>query len=470
MRKELGWAEGGKATRDFEKEKIWEAEQLAILEERRQKALKTYAKITSGEYTPIPGDKPKTRQYKQFKWAYSSLNYANKMMDEDLGKGEWPAIPGKLGEMIGKPEYAQPYKFTGAKYGERAGGMESAEFRKKEFARQSEARKSGRGLVYQPIKETIYTPEKFVKAWKQIFPDKEISKKEIAKGTTDFKTYLGTEKEKFKNKFPEMSKGKETKAWYTKIWESLGKYRKASEDYLYEKAEGGAIPTMHGGGIKRTTGLAYLEKGEMVLPKQFAEGGVVDELKDVISIPTSAKSLNMKIEVDVSELKEIIEKGIEVNIDDTVKVGVDPGDTTVGVDPDAKVNVDISGMATEFATAVRDATADIIVKIDTTGGGVGAAENDALARVAESVETVNNSLITVKRELEEKIKMVGGVDELTINRMISEVEGKIQTELNNDVKTNIDDLRRELIQQRQISDYNVGELKYLIDVIKTKVG
>jgi hypothetical protein len=234
-------------------------------------------------------------------------------------------------------------------------------------------------------------------------------------------------------------------------------------DMFGKKAE--EIPIMHDGGIKRTTGLAYLEKGEIVLPKQFAQGGIVnDELKSVMSIPTSAKSLNMKVEIDVTELKEIIEKGIEVNIDDTVKVGVDPGDVTVGIDPEAKVGID--------PEAKVGIDPEAKVGVDTSGitAGVGAAENDALARVAESVEKVNNSLITVKRELEERIEMVSGVDELTINRMISEAEGKIQTELNNDVKTNIDDLRRELIQQRQISDYNVEELKYLINVVKTKVG
>ena len=241
----------------------------------------------------------------------------------------------------------------------------------------------------------------------------------------------------------------------------VGKNRIDIDEELFS----GEIPVMHDGGIKRTTGLAYLEKGEIVLPKQFAQGGAVsDGLKNVVSIPTSAKSLNMKVEIDTSKLEKIIEKGIEVNIDDTVKVGVDPGDVTVGVDPNAKVGVD--------PDAIVSVDPEAKVGVDTSGitGGVGAAENDALARVAESVERVNNSLITVKRELEERIEMVSGIDELTINRMIAEVEGKIQTELNNDVKTNIDDLRRELTQQRQISDYNVEELKYLINVVKTKVG
>jgi hypothetical protein len=323
--------------------------------------------------------------------------------------------------------------------------------------------------------------------WKELksrFPDVVTSdawKKMVREHLEDRNKYILNDKEtddlfeKFSKKKGILLKGKEepekqkeTKAWYTKLWELPKKIFEASRDVTSFR-DGGHIPVMHDGGIKRTTGLAYLEKGEIVLPKQFAEGGTVtNELASVVGAHPTAQSLNMKVEIDTSKLEEVIERGIEVNIDDTVKVGVDTADATVGVDPDAKVNVDTSGMATELATAVRDATTDITVKIE--GGGVGAAENDALARVAESVDKVNNSLITVKRELEERIEMVGGIDEATVSIMINEIEGKIQTELNSDIRTNVDGLRRELTQQKQINDYRVEELNYLINNLKTKVS
>jgi hypothetical protein len=76
---------------------------------------------------------------------------------------------------------------------------------------------------------------------------------------------------------------------------------------------GGSILAYHNGGRVGTTGLAFLQQGEVVLPRgDFAVGGLVDNVKSSVSTGIHAMS------IDTSKLEDVVRKleGLELRVEE----------------------------------------------------------------------------------------------------------------------------------------------------------
>ena len=291
------------------------------------------------------------------------------------------------------------------------------------------------------------------------------------------------------------SKTKDEQGRKDSFYESLkGYYKKQREQGLDEDYEkeligrkglpslkaGGSIDSMrvmHHGGFVNKSGPAFLQKGEVVFPKSFADGGVVES-----DVATEALRGTLKIKLDVEELRVLWETELKVedtelkvedkvlSVDQTPLPVEDKIFTAVIEDPTIEVIIDAGTIASDIASAISAAVSDITVKVENaTGGAVGA---DEVNIIAETVAKVDDRLITLNKELESKIDMVGASVEGTImdkvNLAVNNTIDRVVLEVR-DIDKRIDYLRQDKERQKQLDDYRFEDLRRKIDEISNFV-
>ena len=195
---------------------------------------------------------------------------------------------------------------------------------------------------------------------------------------------------------------------------------KTSQQYREEreqkKAAAQSATVHHGGGVART-GYNFLEGGEVVLPKRFQFGGIVEAMKDLQMTskmdfspgPDLAALNNGPAPAGgasiASDIKSAIQEALAsatVKIDENARVPVEVGDSKVPVDVgDAKVSLDAGDAASTLSAAITQALSS--VKLDVGGGAVGADKSDQLSA---TLDQIRDDLISVKTDLTDKITMI----------------------------------------------------------------
>jgi hypothetical protein len=261
-------------------------------------------------------------------------------------------------------------------------------------------------------------------------------------------------------------------------------------------------PKMHTGGVVDATGPKFLEKGEVVLPKAYADGGLVKFQEGGQAKFSDAKFLNGETKLDSSGFEDAVNRldsitkdfkntveNVKLNVDTTQQVSVNVGDAVVPVDVGtAVVPVDASNVTVSIDTAGVSVPVDVgnaVVPVDTSnatinvdigdaadriaaaissasvgaGGTVGAERLDILA---ETVQAVNDKLINVNDSVRTVIANVNSQMQL-VKTNVEDKMAKIEVE----VRQQLGDLRSQAADVR--SSVSNVEHKYksqLDDVIR----
>ena len=208
------------------------------------------------------------------------------------------------------------------------------------------------------------------------------------------------------------------------------------------------IDTLHTGGIVGSTGPKFLEKGEVVLPKSYAEGGVVTSQIEKLSKKGGANFLNGKIELDSAEFKNAIASfesavsrldDIKLSVDST-PIPVDITGVSIPVDTAGITGLVVSVDASDAADRISAAITGSVVSVDaseaadrisaairttTAGGTVGAERLDILAETVKAVDdrliNVKDSITTMVINATEQVQTVKSVTEQKVKELEEEV-------------------------------------------------
>jgi hypothetical protein len=235
-----------------------------------------------------------------------------------------------------------------------------------------------------------------------------------------------------------------------------------------KKRDGGSLSVFHQGGVVSQTGPILAQRGEMIVPRALADGGLVDNEVATATLKGGTIRIEESGIADkiANKIKEVLES-TEVKVDEDAKVAVDVGDATVPVEVgEESVSVDTTGISIPVevgtvvvpvdaagageiigkavGTAISQATVD--VNVNTTGAAVGAeAKIDALT---ELTNTVRDELITVKDDLETQIVDVRNDITTTVG---TEVESRVNAAITR-VQQDVNEQRTQLsLAQSKIS-------------------
>jgi len=201
----------------------------------------------------------------------------------------------------------------------------------------------------------------------------------------------------------------------------------------------------HHGGEIRKTGHVFMQKGEVVYPKNFAEGGpvygelakeaVTDSLNNTVEVKVDVSALDSAIDrLESLELK-IEDKKLEI-VEDLPKLEIDVTNIDLTVDGDAA--------AAKIQAAVENISLDI-----TSTGAVGAEE---LKNVSEQLEGRINSLNVSVEDLQNNLKMISSSEEtIDINNLVDTKVSAYVSSMDrqiNDVVSDISGLESKITQDR----------------------
>ena len=207
----------------------------------------------------------------------------------------------------------------------------------------------------------------------------------------------------------------------------------------------------HGGVITRT-GPVFAHKGEHVVPKGYALGGMAElstvDSKSInnVTVTINAESLmselaSMKLKVEEPVLKvDVPAEGIKVDMPaEGIKVEM-PTDTIKVEMPTDTIKVD---MPTD-TIKVDMPTEGIKVKVD---GDINAVGSEKLDRLAECVKGLEDRLLYVKNDLGDKISIINAKEDTDDYRMEVRVKALINSQLA--------DIEQQLVTIRSsTTDYN----------------
>jgi len=254
-----------------------------------------------------------------------------------------------------------------------------------------------------------------------------------------------------------------------------------------------SMPVMHTGGFVQHTGPAFLQEGELVLPKNFAEGGSVDN-NQLSGILTNDKSISMvisnnsinelvnklnEVELSVEDKKlELVDNKVTIsNIDDikNIKLAVDYESVKLSVDTsNVKIPVDITGLSIPVDVAGKSVTVDtsnVKIPVDITGLSIpvditntsvkldlGDAELKLMAAISKAIESatinVNTSTKTVGSDAVDKLaQIVSDINNkiYTVNDKLTTVENKFNNVVNESNRIN------------EVIDVRISNVKTIID-------
>ena len=158
-----------------------------------------------------------------------------------------------------------------------------------------------------------------------------------------------------------------------------------------------------------------------------------------------------KVGVDVPTDIKVEQPTWSVKVDDSYKVKVDEPTWKVGVDVPTgiiDVKIDVDSAATRLSSAITSAL-DKPIKVEYTGE-VKAVGGEKLDKLTELVSRVNDKLLNVKSNLEDKINVISNNnDSSQIDRRIDEI---VQIQMTNieaqiaDNRTDVSASRSEIIR------------------------
>jgi len=282
---------------------------------------------------------------------------------------------------------------------------------------------------------------------------------------------------------------KETRGFSAR--EKLGRMFEAMKQGFYEVpkqfykdtfSSNKSRPVMHNGGVVAQTGTVFAQKGETILPKGFQAGGMVDDNLTRASLTSTTVKIDgsevasqiadqVKSAIESSEVK--VEADAKVRVDTTdAKVPVDLEGAVVKVDTDSAVvrvdtadvtvPVDAAGVASEISNAISQALANATVDVNpSANGSVGA---DSLDSISNAVVDVQDKLITVKGELEERMVNLES-KALTANNVKPEIQSAVSEAMNqvtHDINTNrnnISEITSRVTRFEGRMQYEVGEAR-----------
>jgi hypothetical protein len=220
------------------------------------------------------------------------------------------------------------------------------------------------------------------------------------------------------------------------------------------KTKTGSLPVFHGGGVINQTGPIFAEKGERILPKKYADGGVVGDnfIPQTLSRP-STESSNVQFDDLAEKIKSAVgELVIKVDVGDA-KVPVDAEGVTVGVDvAGISIPVDAGTVAADISSALASANIG--------GGAVGA---DALDELTSLIDDVHNKVLAVNNQVDTlKTEMVDFKGTVITQENIRTSVGSAVNDAMSRVQTDIDTQRNQLesMSSRIIRTELVNEVKF----------
>jgi len=231
-----------------------------------------------------------------------------------------------------------------------------------------------------------------------------------------------------------------------------------------EKFSNQSLPVKHHGGFITKTGPVFAEKGELIIPKGFAEGGFVgDESSSLVLRNGVATQLQDNGIADriAEKIREAIES-TTVKVDEEAKVSVDVGDAKVPIDiNDTKVELDTTNAAQTLSDAIKTAidSASIDVK-SSASDSVGA---DKIDELSTTIRDVQDKIFTINDELSTKIDSLEG--KTVDNSMLRSEVNRSVTDALTGIEADIDSQRNDLsllnssvVRTEQSNQYKFNEV------------
>ena len=207
----------------------------------------------------------------------------------------------------------------------------------------------------------------------------------------------------------------------------------------------------HHGGEIRKTGHVFMQKGEMVYPKGFAEGGpVYGELAKETA--NSALNGSMKIEIDTTALDDAIGRL------EALEFKVDTRDVNLVVDGDAA------------AAKIQAAVENINIDISSTGA-VGAEE---LKKISDQLEDRINGLNINVEDIQNELKIINAPGEtIDVNSLITDKVNQYTLDIDRkigEVKSDISHLESRITQKQNMINFTTIELERKIMHLQNLTG
>jgi len=197
-----------------------------------------------------------------------------------------------------------------------------------------------------------------------------------------------------------------------------------------------SAPAKHHGGVISKTGPVFAQKGEVIFPKHFADGGPIhDSIKRKFDVPDVTKTLNTTMEININSksLEDAISKleGLELKVEDKELKVEDKTFEVEDKEFTATVEVDASAAADQIQTAINNSK----VSIDATATAVGA---DAVDAVARRVDELNVLFGNMQRQMNtvaigEPVDVQGTIEMVVASKM-SDINQKMN-EFNSDISS-----------------------------------
>ena len=223
-------------------------------------------------------------------------------------------------------------------------------------------------------------------------------------------------------------KNKEDVSFFTKFFRALRSPFQPGGAGHIKKADGGSIPFYQAGGIIPQSGPIFAHKGEVIAPKGFAEGGLVENTSATAALKEGTIKLEdngladkiaekIKEAMETSDVEVSLKEGEYAKLDPNSVVAVTiPEGTTVGVntdnvkvaieEPQNKVQVDVASAADAIGDAISRALANASVDVNVNQVGGQAVGADRMDELSRTVSAIDDRLLTVRDELDTKIESV----------------------------------------------------------------
>jgi len=242
------------------------------------------------------------------------------------------------------------------------------------------------------------------------------------------------------------------------------------EEERLKMREGGSIPVKHHGGLIRKSGPVFAQKGEVIYPKHFQDGGPVsNDLRDQLASNDTGNNLNatvVNVEVDTQGIKSSIEDAfttvssklaeIELKVQEKeLVVKLDEENITVSLDTDT---VTISNID-DITSAVE--RANITVSADAVG-----ADNATVEHLEQRI----NSLGAAVDENTQQLAIVTSAEAVdvpaTVQAALASEMSRVNQQLN-DNNAKISDLTSTVSRQAYIARTTIENVDRRIQDLKT---
>jgi hypothetical protein len=229
------------------------------------------------------------------------------------------------------------------------------------------------------------------------------------------------------------------------------------------------IPGAFFGGKMKKAGLTYLHGGEVVIPKNFAEGGDLESLNFDRNTINKRPSANIDTSEIVKEIESAIRSAIEAA--EFPKLEVTDNLPMLDVDvTDKKIGVNTEGVVVPLSA--EDAIAGIESAISKINAGPNAVGAERMDKIEELMEKLDGTVFSVKEDLEEKIEIINrdNVSRTSVAEMIQNATDPLRTEIYRNNSSGSEDNRRDLENTRQHLTAKIDALEGRLSHVQSYIG